>query len=58
MLCPGTDYIPEKYSDYRNRVFSKHKDKLINQLRQIKECSLKSEDKAKLKTELRKILDG
>lgn len=60
MICTGSydSYKPEKYSEYRNRVFSKHKDKLNNMLRQIKECSLKPEDKAKLKTDLIKILGG
>jgi len=57
MLCVGEDYIPEKYSDYKNRVFSKHLDKIKNQMRQIRECSLKGDDKAKLKKELLKILN-
>ena len=58
MICTGSydSPKPEKYSEYRNRVFSKHKEKLNNMLRQIKECSLKQEDKARLKAELLKIL--
>ncbi len=52
----GKDYVPEKYSDYRNRNFQKHKEKLTNQLRQIKECSLKEEDKKRLMIILENIL--
>ena len=52
MLTIGVDYKPEPYSAYKNRVFSKHIDKLNNQLMQIKNSSLKADDKTKLKAKL------
>ena len=54
----GQDYVPEKYPDYRNRVFDKHHNKLKNQLLQIKQCSLKPEDKEKLKKRLAELLNS
>ena len=57
MLISDISDKPEPYSSYKNRVFSKHIDKLNNQLRQIKDCSLRPEDKARLKTMLREILN-
>lgn len=39
---------PESYKSYKNRTVTKHKDKIKNQLQQIKSCSLKQEDKDKL----------
>lgn len=52
MLEVGYDYKPEPYAAYRNRTMTKHRDKIDNQLRQIKECSLRPEDKKKLMNEL------
>ena len=56
MLSMGSDYVPEKYTDYRNRTMTKHKDNLINTIRRIKECSLKGDDKKKLLVALSEIL--
>ena len=56
MICTSSDYKVENYKDYRNRVMTKHIDKIKNQLRQIKDCSLKPEDKEKLKKQLIEII--
>ena len=48
----GNEYPIEKYSDYKNRTQQKHLDKLHKQLWAIKECSLKIQDKEKLKKDL------
>jgi hypothetical protein len=56
MIIDSTTKI-ESYKSYKNRAFSKHIDKIKNQIRQIKDCSLKPEDKSKLKAELIKILN-
>lgn len=48
MICIGNDYPVEKYKDYRNRTIKKHFEKFLNQLEQIRQCSLKDEDKKKL----------
>lgn len=52
MICTGSDYNVEKYPDYRNRVFERHRNKVKNIRQQIKDCSLKDEDKKKLIKEL------
>jgi hypothetical protein len=57
LMMDGSEYKKGNYSSYKNRVFSKHLDKMKNALRQIKDCSLKPADKVKLKTELIKILN-
>jgi hypothetical protein len=46
------------YKDYKNRTITKHLDKVKNQLRQIKDCSLKAEDKERLKKEMIKLIEG
>ena len=48
----GDGYRVEKYSDYKNRTIQKHVEKLNTQLWAIKQCSLKPEDKEKLKQTL------
>lgn len=54
MICTGNEYHVEHYADYRNRVIKKHMDKIKNQLRQINDCSLKGDDKKKLKEQMLK----
>lgn len=60
MLCTAiySDPKPEKYKDYRNRTKGKHIDKLNHQLWQIKDCSLKIEDKQQLKKELLSAIES
>lgn len=48
MLCTGDDFTVQPYAHYKNQKVKKHRDKFINQLRQITECSLKPEDKKTL----------
>jgi hypothetical protein len=38
----------QSYSSYKNDKFARHLDKLKNQVRQIKDCSLNLADKIKL----------
>lgn len=40
--------VHEKYKDYSNRIFERHKNKLKDTIQQIKQCSLKKEDKKSL----------
>lgn len=56
MLCYGSEFVPEKYKDYRNRTLTKHEDILKNQLRRISECSLKPEDKIALKKKMIELI--
>jgi hypothetical protein len=56
MLCIGNEFEVPNYKDYRNRTISKHLDRIKNQLRQIKDCSLRPEDKKKLVEELKAII--
>lgn len=58
MLTCGVDYEVQNYKDYKNRTIKKHIDKLTNQIRQIKDCSLKGGDKGKLKSELLLLLQN
>lgn len=53
---PAFNEKPESYKDYRNRTMTKHIEKLLNQLRQIKDCSLKQDDKVALRKKLLEIL--
>lgn len=53
-----SDTPPEKYTDYRNRVFDKHLNKIKNQLAQIRQCSLRQEDKVKLKQQLLSLINS
>ena len=48
LIAAYYEEIP-KYKDYKNRTVAKHIDKIKNQLRQIKDCSLKQDDKVALK---------
>jgi hypothetical protein len=56
MICIGNEFEVPSYRDYRNRTLTKHLDKIKNQLRQIKDCSLNPEDKKKLVEKLRAII--
>ena len=51
-------YHVESYKAYKNRAFTKHKDKMKNQLNQILSSSLKGDDKMKLIGELINILQS
>lgn len=51
------DAPPESYKSYKNRVFKKHTDKITNQLRQIKDCSLNASDKKDLVKKLLEIIN-
>ena len=46
------DYPVESYKGYKNRTFAQHIDKASKQLWQIKQSSLKKEDKEKCKQDL------
>ena len=52
MLCTGSEDKIENYKDYRNRVMTKHKEKIKNQLQGLKAQSLKGEDKRKVIADL------
>lgn len=52
----GEEYTPRPYSGYKNAKFTKHSDILKNSIRQIKDCSLKEEDKKRLLLLLSEIL--
>lgn len=56
MICSTIYDKPENYTDYRNRTVTKHLDKMKNQLMQIGMCSLKGDDKVKLKKQLIELL--
>lgn len=56
MLSCGENYKPEPYKAYKNRVIMKHLEKIKNQIRQIDQCSLKPEDKTKLKKQLSELI--
>ncbi len=56
MLCGGNMDAPVSYKHYKNQKITKHSDLLKNSLRQIRDCSLKVEDKAKLIVLLSEIL--
>lgn len=58
MLCYGSGDTIEKYKDYRNRTMQKHMDKINKQLWAIKECSLKAEDKEKLRLQMTKAAES
>jgi hypothetical protein len=58
MISLGIDYPVEPYSAYRNRTVNKHLDKIKNQLRQIKDCSLKADDKRKLLNQLAALIEA
>jgi hypothetical protein len=48
MICYGSDYKPEPYKAYKNRTFTKRMANTLNLVRQVKDCSLRPEDKKKL----------
>lgn len=52
MLFVGDHFPVEKYSSYKNRTFARQVKRMDDSLRQIKDCSLKPEDKKKLKQQL------
>jgi hypothetical protein len=58
MLCTGSEYDskPIDYKKYRAEKFEKTKQKINMILRGINSLSLKSEDKAKLIAEVKKIV--
>lgn len=56
MLIGDHNEPTKSYKEYKNAKFTKHTDILKNSLRQIKDCSLKVEDKAKLVVKLSEIL--
>lgn len=58
MLAWDTGTTPESYKSYKNRKFTKHEDLIRNQLRQITDCSLKLEDKEKLKKKIIELIQG
>ncbi len=58
MLSVGSDYPVEKYKDYRNRTILQHIDKTNKQLWQIKQCSLKPEDKEKAKQKILELVNN
>lgn len=45
-----------KYKDYKNRTVTKHLEKLKNSLRQIRDCSLKQEDKVALRKQMIELI--
>lgn len=57
MICIGSDYPIENYTDYKNRTMSKNIEKVKHQLSGIKQCSLKKEDKEKLKSQLLSLIE-
>lgn len=52
MIAIDQNYKPEPYKTYKNRTVIKHCNKIVHQLRQIKDCSLNDTDKLNLKTKL------
>ncbi len=58
MMIIDGGYNVESYKVYKNRVVTKHLDKIKNQLRQIKNCSLRADDRDKLKKQLIKEIEG
>ena len=52
MIIMCHDTRREKYSIYNYRLFKKHMAKIEKQLQQIKNCSLKKEDKDYLRAKL------
>ena len=56
MLITHYSEQPPPYKSYKHDKFERHKDKLKKQIQQIKECSLREEDKIKLYSELKKLI--
>ncbi len=57
MLTTGSEeFKPKPYIHYKNSKFTKHTDLLKSSLRQIRSCSLNTEDKATLLVLLADIL--
>lgn len=56
MMITHYSEMPPPYKSYKHDKFKRHKDKLKKQIQQIKECSLKEEDKIKLYSELKKLI--
>lgn len=61
MIMPFGYESTQPYAGYKNDKFARHLDKLKNQIRQIKDCSLYESDKERLlkelKTEIEKALN-
>lgn len=53
MIMPFQYESTQSYTGYKNDKFMRHLDKLKNQIRQIKDCSLHKSDKEKLLKELK-----
>lgn len=56
MMLPYHTEKPLSYKSYKHDKFERHKDKLKNQIRQIRECSLREDDKIELYSELKKLI--
>ncbi len=56
MPFDNSEFSAPSYKEYRNSKFTKHTDKIKNQMIQIKSCSLKQEDKKKLMQQLEQII--
>ena len=56
MIIPHYSETPPSYKSYKNDKFKRHKDKLKKQVQQIKECSLREDDKKKLFAELKNLI--
>lgn len=57
MHSAGADTKPEKYSQFKNRIFEKYINKIKGDMQNIKCNSLKKEDKIKLKDKLLEIIN-
>lgn len=56
MLAVPEPYKPEPYKSYRNRTFDKYENRVKNIATNIKQCSLKPEDKKRLVAKLHEHL--
>lgn len=57
MLYTGGNEKIEGYTGYRNRTMTRHLEKMKNTLMQIRQCSLKEEDKVKLRKQLIELIN-
>lgn len=58
MILNPYDDPPISYKEYKNRAVTKHQEKVKNQLRQISDCSLKPEDKERLKKSMIEMIQA
>jgi hypothetical protein len=56
MLMPHIEEEPPTYKEYKNSKFEKHIFKIKSQIIQIDSCSLKKNDKEKLKQKLIELI--